>query len=73
MAKKQPKRREPPEPLAYSIADAVTVSGLSRSLLYELMAAGELDYSKVRARRIIPHRGPKGLQALIERNLHAAA
>jgi hypothetical protein len=63
---------QPSEPLAYSIPDAARVSGLSRSLLYELMAEGELDYSKVRARRIIPHRGPKGLQALIERHRRSA-
>jgi hypothetical protein len=69
MVKQVPPRRQRPEPLAYSIRDAAMVSGLSRSLLYELMAAGELDYSKVRARRIIPH---PALQALIERNRTAA-
>jgi hypothetical protein len=71
MAKQTPP--EPSEPLAYSIPDAARVSGLSRSLLYELMAEGELDYSKVRRRRIIPHRGLKGLQALIERHRRSAA
>lgn len=63
---------QPSEPLAYSIADAARASGLSRSLLYELMTDGELDYSKVRRRRIIPRRGLKGLQALIERHRRSA-
>jgi len=56
------------EPLGYRIPVAVAVSGISRSGLYQLMAEGELDYSKVGARRIIPHGGPRGLAALIERN-----
>jgi hypothetical protein len=37
------------------------------------MAAGELDYVKIKSRRIIPHGGPKGLAALLERHRQSAA
>ena len=50
--------RGPPLPpdvaLAYQINDAVKVSGLSRSSLYELLAAGQLRSIKVAGRRLIP-------------------
>jgi hypothetical protein len=41
------------ERLACSIEDAVTASGLSRSGLYEAMAAGQLEYLKHGRRRLI--------------------
>lgn len=41
------------EPLAFSIADAVRYSGLSRSRLYELIRTGELASFTVGGRRMI--------------------
>lgn len=49
--------------LAYSIADAATVSGLSRSTLYALMKAG-LPSVKIGTRRLIRH---ADLVALLDR------
>lgn len=42
------------EKVSYNIQEAVAASGISRTTLYELMGAGELNYSQVRGRRIIP-------------------
>lgn len=42
------------EPLAYGIAEAVAVSGLSRSSIYELIRSGELRSIKIAGRRLIP-------------------
>ena len=39
--------------LAYSVAEAAFMTGLSRDLLYDQMRAGKLDYLKVGRRRII--------------------
>lgn len=39
---------------AMSVAEAVRFTGLSRSVLYESMTAGELVYLKHGARRLIP-------------------
>jgi excisionase family DNA binding protein len=45
---------EPPsERLAYSVAEAAFVTGLSRDLLYDQMRLGKLVYLKVGRRRII--------------------
>ncbi len=41
-------------PLAYGIEDAADALGLSRSRLYELIAAGEIAVCKVGKRSIIP-------------------
>jgi excisionase family DNA binding protein len=61
---KNSKRREPTtEPLAYSVTDAASASGLSRSTLYDLMAQGQLDFVKVRSRRLITR---QALEALLE-------
>jgi excisionase family DNA binding protein len=62
---KTSKRGEPTEPLAYSVTDAASASGLGRSTLYDLMAEGQLDYVKVRARRLITR---QALEALLERH-----
>jgi hypothetical protein len=64
---KNSKRREPTEPLAYSVTDAASASGLGRSTLYDLMAQGQLDYVKVRA--LITR---QALEALLERHRAAA-
>ncbi len=42
------------ERLAYNIEDACEVIGVSRTTLYDLMAAGELTSIKIRRRRLIP-------------------
>jgi excisionase family DNA binding protein len=42
-----------PEKLAYSIEEVAEMTGLSRSLLYDEMNAGRLDYIKVGRRRAI--------------------
>jgi excisionase family DNA binding protein len=52
------------KPLAHQLPRAVQVSGLSRSLLYELMGSGELAYIKVGRRRLI---ADDDLRALIAR------
>ncbi len=41
------------ERLAYSVAEAALITGLSRDLLYDEMRAGRLEYLKVGRRRII--------------------
>ncbi len=41
-------------PLAYGIEDAADALGLSRSRLYELVAAGEIAVCKVGKRTIVP-------------------
>jgi excisionase family DNA binding protein len=43
-----------PEPLAYSIKDAVQVSGIGRSRIYELIRDGQLEMRKVGHRSLIP-------------------
>jgi excisionase family DNA binding protein len=40
--------------IAHSIADAVRVSGIGRTTLYELIGAGKLDARKVGNRTLIP-------------------
>lgn len=45
----------PLQRLAYSVAEAAKVSGLSRSKLYELMSGGELQSLKIAGRRLIRH------------------
>ena len=52
------------ERLAYGIADAAFVSGISRSKLYELLNSGELTSVKIGARRLIRARD---LAELLER------
>jgi excisionase family DNA binding protein len=42
--------------LAYSVAEAALITGLSRDLLYDQMRAGKLGYLKVGRRRIITRR-----------------
>jgi hypothetical protein len=52
------KMRETPLPpdvaLAYRVNDAVKISGLSRSSIYNLIAAGKLRSVVVAGRRLIP-------------------
>jgi excisionase family DNA binding protein len=54
---KRPLARPPPpteSALTYRVSDAVAISGLSRSTLYELMAEQKLRSVMVAGRRLIP-------------------
>lgn len=42
-------------PLAYTIKDAVKITGMSRSRLYEELKAGNLVAKKMGRRTLIPH------------------
>ena len=42
------------EPLAYRMDDAVRVSGVSKSTLYELAADGKLKLTRVGGRTLVP-------------------
>jgi len=54
------------EKIAYTIAETVTVSGLGRTMLYELIKRGELPLVKVGARSLVRR---QDLEAMLERNL----
>ncbi len=56
--------------LTYGINDAVKVTGLSRPYLYRKMQAGEIEYRKIGARRLIVARS---LEDFIERGKPALA
>jgi excisionase family DNA binding protein len=51
-----PDAEPPAERLAYSVAEAALITGLSRDLLYDQMRTGKLAYLKVGRRRIITRR-----------------
>ena len=51
-----------PEPLAYSIADAVRVTSIGRTKLYALIGAGQLEVRRIGGRTLIP---AASLRALI--------
>ena len=48
-----------PERLAYSVSEAVAATGIGRTSLYGLMNRGELAFTKIGARRLIPARDLK--------------
>lgn len=52
-----------PEPLAYSIADAVRVSSIGRTRIYSLINEGRLEARKIGKRTLIP---AASLRRLIE-------
>lgn len=52
-----------PEPIAYSIADAVRVSSIGRTRLYALINEGRLEARKIGKRTLIP---AASLRRLIE-------
>ncbi len=54
---------EHPQPLAYSVADAIRVSSIKKTRLYQLIAEGRLQVRKVGKRTLIP---AASLRALIE-------
>lgn len=53
----------PPEPLAYSVADACRVSSIGKTRLYTLISEGRLKARKIGKRTLIP---AASLRALIE-------
>jgi len=55
----------PGERLAYSVAEAAFITGLSRDLLYDQMRAGKLAYLKVGRRRLITR---QNLEAFLARS-----
>jgi excisionase family DNA binding protein len=57
------------EKIAYTINEAVAVSGLGRTTIYELIKRGDLPRSKIGARTLIRH---VDLEALLERHLVAS-
>lgn len=56
----------PGERLAYSVAEAAFITGLSRDLLYDQMRAGKLAYLKVGRRRVITR---QNLEAFLARSV----
>jgi excisionase family DNA binding protein len=60
----------PEEKLAFRVNEAVAVSGLSRSTLYELLKDGKLRAVKIGGRRLILR---ESLQALLEVNANRPA
>jgi len=58
------------ERLSYTIPDAATAIGVSRSTLYELIGAGEIRTFKVGTRTLVP---ASELVAFIDRKMKEAA
>lgn len=56
--------------LAYTIPDACAAIGVSRSMLYELIGAGEIRTIKIGTRTLVP---ASELSAFIERKLKEVA
>ena len=54
------------EKIAYSISEAVTVSGIGRTMIYELIKRGDLPCAKIGARTLIRR---QDLEAMLERKL----
>jgi excisionase family DNA binding protein len=44
----------PIEPISVKIPEAVRLSGLSRSRIYELMRSGDIEFAKVGSSTLIP-------------------
>ena len=59
-----------PSPIAVRIPEAVKLSGLSRSVLYELIKNGEIEIAKVGRSTLVL---VESLHALIEKNRQKAA
>lgn len=54
----------PIEPLAVRVPEAVRLTGLSRSRVYELMRSGDIEFIKVGGSTLIPY---DALRGFIER------
>ncbi len=50
-----------PEPLAYSVAEAIRVSSIKKTRLYALIKEGRLEARKIGKRTIIPASSLRGL------------
>jgi excisionase family DNA binding protein len=48
-----PNNPQPMEPIAVRIPEAIRLTGMSRSRLYELMGSGEIEFVKVGASTLI--------------------
>lgn len=59
-----------PEPISVRIPEAVRMTGISRSVLYELIKAGELHAVKLGRATLVP---VASLRALVEKNTRKAA
>ena len=63
---------KPPEKLAYQVNEAVHVSGLGRTTIYELIKAEKLKTVKAAGRRLITGRRSslmtKTLSAIVQKN-----
>lgn len=44
-----------PEPISVRIPEAVRLTGMSRSRIYELMKSGEIEFAKVGASTLVIH------------------
>lgn len=53
----------PPEPLAYSVADAIRVSSIGKTKLYSLIKSKRLEARRIDGRTLIP---AASLRRLIE-------
>ena len=49
-----------PEPISVRIPEAVRLTGLSRSRIYELMKSGEIEFVKVGSSTLIPFDSLRG-------------
>lgn len=49
-----PSRRPTAEPISVRIPEAVRLTGLSRSRVYELMKSGDIEFVKVGSSTLIP-------------------
>jgi hypothetical protein len=58
-----------PEPVAVAILDACHMIGCGRTMLYELMAAGEVDAITIGRRRLVT---TASIRAMIDRRVAAA-
>jgi len=58
------------EPISVRIPEAVRLTGISRSVLYELIKAGELHAVKLGRATLVP---VASLRALVEKNTRKAA
>ncbi|WP_191058788.1 helix-turn-helix domain-containing protein [Geminicoccus harenae] len=59
-----------PEPISVRIPEAVRLTGISRSVLYELIQTGELNVVKLGRATLVP---VASLRALVEKNTRKAA
>lgn len=64
----KPDNARAPARLSYNVTDAIAATGLTRSRLYELIAAGELQSFRVGRRRMITARALEAFIARMERD-----